>query len=55
VVVFQLIVSPMVTWLWAGAMIIAIGGLISLIPATLFARRRRPEPEHAHVAVRELA
>ena len=55
VVVFQLIVSPMVTWLWAGAMIIAIGGLISLIPATLFARRRRLEPEHAHVAVRELA
>jgi cytochrome c-type biogenesis protein CcmF len=52
---FLLIVSPLVTWLWGGALIVAIGGLISLLPSTLFTRRRRPEPEHARVAVRELA
>jgi cytochrome c-type biogenesis protein CcmF len=52
---FLLIVSPLVTWLWAGALIIAIGGLTSLLPATLFARRRSPAIEHAPVAVRELA
>ncbi|MCL2420188.1 MAG: heme lyase CcmF/NrfE family subunit, partial [Conexibacteraceae bacterium] len=63
---FLLIVSPLVSWLWAGAMIIAIGGLISLVPAAPFTRRRRgsggtgaptsaiPEPA-APVAVRELA
>jgi len=37
---FLLIVSPLVSWLWAGAMIIAIGGLISLWPAPLALRRR---------------
>ncbi len=52
---FLLIVSPMVAWLWAGALIIVIGGLTSLIPASLFARRRSVSPEHARVAVRELA
>jgi cytochrome c-type biogenesis protein CcmF len=54
---FLLIVSPLVTWLWVGALIIAIGGLTSLIPASLFTRRRRrsAEPEAARVAVRELA
>ncbi len=55
VVVFQLIVSPMVTWLWAGALIIALGGLTSLLPPGLFTRRRNPAPEHSRVAVRELA
>ncbi len=55
VVAFLVIVSPMVTWLWAGATIVAIGGLISLIPPSLFTRRRRPAPEHSRVAVRELA
>jgi cytochrome c-type biogenesis protein CcmF len=54
-VAFLLIVSPMVAWLWAGALIIVIGGLTSLIPASLFARRRSISPEHARVAVRELA
>jgi cytochrome c-type biogenesis protein CcmF len=52
---FQLIVSPLVTWLWAGALIIFLGGFISLLPPGLFARRRSPEPEHSRVAVRELA
>jgi cytochrome c-type biogenesis protein CcmF len=52
---FLLIVAPMVTWLWAGAVIIVIGGLTSMIPASVFARRRRrPMVERAPVAEREL-
>jgi cytochrome c-type biogenesis protein CcmF len=38
---FLLIVSPLVTWIWLGAMIIAFGGLIALWPAPVLARRRR--------------
>jgi cytochrome c-type biogenesis protein CcmF len=52
---FQLIVSPLVSWLWTGALIIFLGGFISLLPPGLFARRRSPAPEHSRVAVRELA
>jgi cytochrome c-type biogenesis protein CcmF len=52
---FNLIVSPLVTWLWAGAFIIFFGGLISLVPPGLLARRRSPALEQAPVAVRELA
>jgi cytochrome c-type biogenesis protein CcmF len=37
---FLLIVSPLVTWIWLGAMIIAGGGLIALWPVPAFARRR---------------
>jgi cytochrome c-type biogenesis protein CcmF len=37
---FLLIVSPLVTWIWLGAMIIAFGGLIALWPVPAFARRR---------------
>ncbi len=39
---FLLIVSPMVTWIWFGALIIAIGGLIALWPIPAIARRRSP-------------
>jgi cytochrome c-type biogenesis protein CcmF len=38
---FLLIVSPLVTWIWLGAIIIAIGGLIALWPVPVLARRRR--------------
>jgi cytochrome c-type biogenesis protein CcmF len=55
---FLLIVSPLVTWIWLGAIIIAIGGLIALSPVPAFARRRaaasypaRPAPS---VPAREL-
>ena len=51
---FLLIVSPLVTWLWTGAMIAFLGGLISLIPPALLARRRSPALERSRVAVREL-
>ncbi|HTW12398.1 MAG TPA: cytochrome c-type biogenesis CcmF C-terminal domain-containing protein, partial [Solirubrobacteraceae bacterium] len=37
---FLLIVSPLVTWLWVGAFIIALGGLIAIWPAPLALRRR---------------
>jgi cytochrome c-type biogenesis protein CcmF len=39
---FLLIVSPLVTWLWLGALIIAIGGLIALWPVPSVRRRPRP-------------
>jgi cytochrome c-type biogenesis protein CcmF len=41
---FLLIVSPLVTWIWLGATIIAIGGLIALWPAPTLARRRAAAP-----------
>jgi len=37
---FLLIVSPLVTWIWIGAIIIVSGGLIALWPAPALARRR---------------
>jgi cytochrome c-type biogenesis protein CcmF len=37
---FLLIVSPLVTWIWVGAIIIAIGGLIALWPFPMLVRRR---------------
>ncbi len=53
---FLLIVAPLVTWLWTGAAIVFLGGLIAVVPPTLFPRRRRNNvPERAPVAVRELA
>jgi cytochrome c-type biogenesis protein CcmF len=39
---FRLIVSPLVTWLWIGAIVIATGGLIALWPIPSLARRRSP-------------
>jgi cytochrome c-type biogenesis protein CcmF len=37
---FRLIVSPLVTWLWVGAIIVALGGLIALWPLPALARSR---------------
>jgi cytochrome c-type biogenesis protein CcmF len=37
---FLLIVDPLVTWIWLGALIIGGGGLIALWPVPSFARRR---------------
>ena len=37
---FLMIVSPLVTWIWLGAFIIALGGLIALWPVPVTARRR---------------
>jgi cytochrome c-type biogenesis protein CcmF len=38
---FRVIVSPLVTWIWLGAIIITFGGLIALWPVPALARRRR--------------
>ena len=54
-VVFQVIVSPLVSWLWGGAALILLGGFISVLPPALVARRRAPAPARRPVAVRELA
>jgi cytochrome c-type biogenesis protein CcmF len=40
---FLLIVSPLVTWLWLGAIMAAIGGLIALWPLPPPRRRNRPQ------------
>jgi cytochrome c-type biogenesis protein CcmF len=37
---FRLLINPMVGWLWAGAVLMIIGGLIAAAPA-----RRRPDVE----------
>jgi cytochrome c-type biogenesis protein CcmF len=41
---FLMIVSPLVTWLWLGAIIAALGGLIALWPLPPPARRRARVP-----------
>jgi cytochrome c-type biogenesis protein CcmF len=51
---FLLIVSPLVTWIWLGAGIVALGGLIALWPVPALARRRAAAPYAARLA-RELA
>ena len=61
---FLLIVSPLVTWLWLGAIMAAIGGLIALWPlppprrrrpaVACSRRRRRSQPPEPEVRAREL-
>ena len=58
---FLLIVSPLVTWIWLGAIIIAGGGLIALWPIPTVVRRRAAARSRARrrsapaVAARETA
>jgi cytochrome c-type biogenesis protein CcmF len=44
---FLLIVDPLVTWIWLGALIIGGGGLIALWPIPTLARRRAAAPKTA--------
>ncbi len=44
---FRLIVDPLVTWIWLGALIIGGGGLIALWPVPRLARRRAAVPKAA--------
>jgi cytochrome c-type biogenesis protein CcmF len=37
---FRMIVSPLVTWIWLGALVVVAGALIALWPAPLALRRR---------------
>ncbi len=48
---FLLIVSPLVTWIWLGAIVIAGGGLIALWPFPVRLRRRAPATARARVTV----
>jgi cytochrome c-type biogenesis protein CcmF len=50
---FLFIVSPLVTWIWLGAIITAFGGLIALWPVPVLERRRSPAVYRARLA-REL-
>jgi cytochrome c-type biogenesis protein CcmF len=52
-VTFRVLVSPLVTWVWLGALIVFGGGLIALWPAPAAARRRARAGYAARVA-REL-
>jgi cytochrome c-type biogenesis protein CcmF len=47
---FRLITSPMVTWIWIGALIVIGGGLIAMWPAPDAARRRATARLAARVA-----
>jgi cytochrome c-type biogenesis protein CcmF len=51
---FLLIVSPLVTWLWLGGIIVALGGLIALWPIPVLARRRVRSAAYAARVAREL-
>jgi cytochrome c-type biogenesis protein CcmF len=44
---FLLIVSPLVTWLWIGGIIVAVGALIALWPASSLARVRARSAAYA--------
>jgi len=50
---FRIIVSPLVTWIWLGAIVVFLGGLICLWPAPRGARREARAAYAARVA-REL-
>ncbi len=47
---FLVIVSPLVMWIWLGALIIAAGGLIALWPIPAMARRRVAVPRERPAA-----
>jgi len=51
---FRFIVSPLATWIWIGAIVTFLGGLIALWPAPATARKRVTAGYAARVA-RELA
>jgi cytochrome c-type biogenesis protein CcmF len=50
---FRLIISPMVTWIWLGALVVFAGGLICLWPAP-DATRRRATARYASRVAQEL-
>jgi cytochrome c-type biogenesis protein CcmF len=47
---FRLIASPLVSWIWLGALIVFLGGLLALWPAPDAARRRATARAAARVA-----
>jgi cytochrome c-type biogenesis protein CcmF len=49
-ITFRVIVSPLVTWVWLGALIVFLGGLVTLWPAPIALRRRVASTYAARVA-----
>lgn len=52
-VTFQVIVSPMVTWIWLGALMMALGALLAIWP-TADLQSRRAKARHAVRVARDL-
>jgi len=50
---FRILVSPLVTWIWLGALIVFAGGVIAIWPPPSGATRRAPAPYSARLG-REL-
>jgi len=51
---FRLITSPLVTWIWLGAIIVFLGGLIAIWPGGRDAQRRTARARHAARVAKEL-
>jgi len=51
---FRLITSPLVTWIWLGALIVFFGGLIAMWPGERDAMRRRVRAAYAARVARDL-
>jgi cytochrome c-type biogenesis protein CcmF len=47
-VAIGVVIEPLVAWLWAGGLLIGLGGLLALVPG---ARRRATEPASASSAL----
>ncbi len=52
-VTFRVLISPLVTWIWVGALIVLVGGLVSLWPAPSGVRRRVSAPNGDLEAAKE--
>ena len=51
---FRLITSPLVTWIWLGAIIVFLGGLIAMWPGERDALRRRVQARYAARVAQDL-
>jgi cytochrome c-type biogenesis protein CcmF len=51
---FRIITSPLVTWIWLGAIIVFLGGLIAMWPGERDALRRRAQARYAARVAQEL-
>jgi cytochrome c-type biogenesis protein CcmF len=51
---FRIITSPLVTWIWLGAIVVFLGGLIAMWPGERDALRRRAKARYAARVAQEL-
>ncbi|MEY2517645.1 MAG: cytochrome c-type biosis protein CcmF, partial [bacterium] len=54
VATFRIIISPLVTWIWLGAIIVFLGGLIAMWPGERDALRRRAQARYAARVAQDL-